>query len=639
MQDVVIQRCTVTVVRRSGWSWGADRRALIRSVTDAVPALVAERLAVLFGDTAEPATFTEPIRVRMTMRLDDLAGRTAITSGPSAVAPAWRAQLDRALDDAIHAAVGSPGVGAMAPGDAVAATAPVVLAPPRPGPFTEELMRAIESWRSAGVLTTVIARLDDPHVRAWIEALASVSGSVDATGGDAAAPSRKADVSTLSVTPARVVHSIGTGEPSRRAKVDRAQDEPGYSDPRVDPSDRTEPLPMATRHSASVQFGQAASETAAFPSAASSEPVPVVPVRGDSGTSAATRDSSIVDGEARVPSALPWLILGPLRKIGYLSTLRAALEAASLSVDAPLFGAALALKLSPAADRQWSKSAASERLASAAAARDVPISKVELHRFAGRVAPYSALVDATIASAVLAGHEAKDPWIVHRVPGSDDAGSGAGFGVVDATGLFSIAWGCGATDVALLVRERSDAGCIVLEDAADAELMRALEQADVRFFTTARAGRGESWRTVPGASAPTWRTNRPSPVDADMRGWLRRAPGFEERLHAIAAEFGVRRVALPRDPGSNLECSLTLAVSVALATLAFALWHAHEATDALLMLQRFHDLDAHVRFTRRAVRVTVPLGRRHRDLLDAGLLADVHDVPWLDGRVLEFAGG
>jgi len=35
----------------------------------------------------------------------------------------------------------------------------------------------------------------------------------------------------------------------------------------------------------------------------------------------------------------------------------------------------------------------------------------------------------------------------------------------------------------------------------------------------------------------------------------------------------------------------------------------------------------------------LPLGRRYRDLYEHGLLADVREVPWLDGRVLEFSGG
>jgi hypothetical protein len=56
-------------------------------------------------------------------------------------------------------------------------------------------------------------------------------------------------------------------------------------------------------------------------------------------------------------------------------------------------------------------------------------------------------------------------------------------------------------------------------------------------------------------------------------------------------------------------------------------------------LTRFADLEGTVRFTRDAVRVQVPLGRRHTDLWRGGALADVPDVVWLGGRTLTFSGG
>jgi hypothetical protein len=59
----------------------------------------------------------------------------------------------------------------------------------------------------------------------------------------------------------------------------------------------------------------------------------------------------------------------------------------------------------------------------------------------------------------------------------------------------------------------------------------------------------------------------------------------------------------------------------------------------MLALHRFADLEATVRFERDAVRVRVPLGRRHADLLRGGLLSDVPHVVWLGGRTLTFSGG
>ena len=88
-----------------------------------------------------------------------------------------------------------------------------------------------------------------------------------------------------------------------------------------------------------------------------------------------------------------------------------------------------------------------------------------------------------------------------------------------------------------------------------------------------------------------------------------------------------------------METSLTLAASLALGTIAWTLWREREVTDPLLALERFGDLDARVHSTAATLHVRLPLGRRFWDLRDHGLLADVHDVPWLDGRAITFGAG
>jgi hypothetical protein len=100
-----------------------------------------------------------------------------------------------------------------------------------------------------------------------------------------------------------------------------------------------------------------------------------------------------------------------------------------------------------------------------------------------------------------------------------------------------------------------------------------------------------------------------------------------------------RRPALPRDAGSALERSVTLAAASALGTLSWELWRQRERSAPQLALDRFADLGARVSFEPRRVLVRLPLGSRHRDLLDHGLLATVEGVPWLGGRRLELSGG
>lgn len=78
---------------------------------------------------------------------------------------------------------------------------------------------------------------------------------------------------------------------------------------------------------------------------------------------------------------------------------------------------------------------------------------------------------------------------------------------------------------------------------------------------------------------------------------------------------------------------------MSLSTIAWELWREREPTDSLLALERFGDLEGTVRFDAATVRVRLPLGKRFRDLERAGLLEDVPQVPWLDGRTVVFSGG
>ncbi|MGW5698250.1 hypothetical protein ACWEWX_47830, partial [Streptomyces asiaticus] len=92
-----------------------------------------------------------------------------------------------------------------------------------------------------------------------------------------------------------------------------------------------------------------------------------------------------------------------------------------------------------------------------------------------------------------------------------------------------------------------------------------------------------------------------------------------------------------RDGG--LERTVTLAAALGLATIAWTLWRDRETPDPVLSVRRFADLEATVRFEATAVRVRVPMGRRHMDLHNGGLLADVPDVAWFGGRTLTFSAG
>lgn len=110
------------------------------------------------------------------------------------------------------------------------------------------------------------------------------------------------------------------------------------------------------------------------------------------------------------------------------------------------------------------------------------------------------------------------------------------------------------------------------------------------------------------------------------------------RLHAVADALAARP-ALPQRSIPVFEHHVGLCAALALGTIAWRLWRDLEATSPVLAIERFADLDAVVRFGDDVVEVRLPLGRRHADLRDAGLLRPVTGVPWLGGRVVELVGG
>jgi hypothetical protein len=118
-------------------------------------------------------------------------------------------------------------------------------------------------------------------------------------------------------------------------------------------------------------------------------------------------------------------------------------------------------------------------------------------------------------------------------------------------------------------------------------------------------------------------------------------PVTEDRgaLGDFVAEMAERPASGRGDLCPALDPPLDMLAGFALADVAWRLWHHREATHPLLALDRFADLDGRAEFTADRVIVRMPLGRRHADLLEHGLLDTVPDIPWLGGRPLELSGG
>ncbi|MEV6345894.1 hypothetical protein [Actinoplanes sp. NPDC051851] len=187
--EVVVRRCTVTVVRRGGWSWGPDPARLPGRVVALLTAALADRYAQdLAGDT--DLEITEPVRIDLRIPL------AALLAGEAPAGAGFRAYPHGVVETAIAAGrVVSP-----------ATTDPARLGERAPaagergddGVRAEEPVAAAAAWRAGmtpaiglDLLTRALPDLDPATARAILAAL---------TGDTAAPPMTEPDQN--SATPA-----------------------------------------------------------------------------------------------------------------------------------------------------------------------------------------------------------------------------------------------------------------------------------------------------------------------------------------------------------------------------------------------------------------------------------------------------
>ncbi|MEU6549144.1 hypothetical protein ABZ915_02510 [Streptomyces sp. NPDC046915] len=564
--EITVHRCTVTVVRRGGWSWGPDPRALVRRAVDAVPQALEEHFAEHLAGDGPDVEITEPVIVVVR------PGGSGGSGGPGRSSRSGRDQMS--FD--VHVV---PASVVEVPADAPDA---------EPESFEEFFATERTPWSAPGTgalftelaerneLDALLGLLPDDSLRVFLRAL------LDA--GDPSAGQLSAEL-------------------ARRAALRTGPDGALPEPLRGSPPDADLPRPR-TRYTAS-----AAHENAVPPPAAGGSAVPRTTGR-----------------EAQVCSALPFLLAGPLARIGYLDAIGPALAGVELADDAPMFAAALAYKVLGPTARGWRRDRQDGEAAAVFAGLEPPLPEERLTAFADRVRPALPLLDGVLALAVCRGHDPADPLLL--------TGADSGLLLVDAQGMFPVAW---AGDTARLLPHWQACGrppVLICDGPLPPGTLSELAAADVPFMTAVRPLRGDPATRLPWRT-PLWTAaeGRPDPRLAAA------LPGHAARLADLVTALTEERRAVPLATHGDLERTVTLAAALGLSTIAWTLWRERETPDPLLALSRFADLEAIVRFETDAVRVRVPLGRRHADLLRGGLLADVPDVVWLRGRTLTFSGG
>lgn len=558
------------------------------------------RIAARATSAPEPAHLTQPVVVRVAATVAELA---SLASPTSAAATSVRARLEAAIDQAVTHVVeiGEPlaSEAAQRTRKAEATEAPAANGSDDPLSTTDAPRRALRAWWRAGSLASVLERMepaalerlheavlgpgDEPAERAVLAELAAIIGRAPAHAPVASESSTSRLTRRLTLAAAAIDALPNVTTAALRAAID-----------------------------AVLQIDDAVPPSAPNPS---SEAAREQAVRGARET-----------GEVEIRSVLPFLMLPSLHHAGWLDTAGTLLAAHDVTDCAFALGAGLAAKVLDPLGRGWSRSAADRAVIAAFTAAEAPLDDAVIARAATRLAPALPALDAALRATLVRARR-PEPLVLWR--------DGNGWLVLDTDGMVVLARG---PDVARVLAASAAVTSLLFVPTAcaDPATLDCIDLANRRFVTDAPPARDEPWRSFAGTTRRLYTNDTATPAPRLAATTV----GFENHLSLASelVEVLAGRPALAREAHTALEATCTLAATAALADLGARLFPS-EPTTPVLALTRFRDLDARVSFDRDRIRVRVPLGRRHADLMRHGVLRGLSTVPWLGSRVLELGGG
>ncbi|MGE5186600.1 MAG: hypothetical protein ACM31C_31305 [Acidobacteriota bacterium] len=594
MTDIVVRRCKLHIRRTSGWAWGASPDELIRAATRAIPQLLAARLPALEVPADSTIVLDRPVRVQLAATARQLAALGDGTTGTQDVVE-LRARIEDEVSAAVAAAIATAGVASPSVSRAERDEPAERLALEAELAGAEAPRRAARAWFRAGELDAVLARLEPTALARLHELLL----------GDAPAADEPAPAVSAIVERAAYHHTSAATTPLERVQrriavaAETIDEMPSLATPQLRAAiDRVIPLEP------DVAAGVAASRRRDEPALARSAPEPAC--------------------ELAVRSVLPFLLLSPLHHAGWLDQAATLLELHGCEGDAFALAAGLAAKVLDPLERGWSRSHADRLALAAFAGRSEPIADAEIAAAAARLRPVLAALDAGLRAVIV---RARRPvpvalWRDER-----------GWYLLDGDGTVVLGASTALRDV---LAAAPAAPIVVPARFAEREVFDAIDFANARFITDAPPSRGDAWRSFAGTSRRLYTNDTATPAGklAALTAHLDHSLALAEELAEVLAE----RPAIPRDPLTAFDATCTLAATAALADIGARLFPA-EPTTPVLALTRFRDLDARVTFGPQRIRVRVPLGQRHADLLHHGVLGELANVPWLAGCTIDLGGG
>jgi hypothetical protein len=641
MADVLIRHCSIRVVRRGGWSWGAEPRALLDRVMHQVPNLIAAELERLLPDDDDEREIAAPVRLRIPLSLAMLRAGGAVDAGmtvpePENVADCLAVQIARALRSALASEPGFEPPSAP-PGDGTSSTSSVVTLsavsaePADPlGVLLDWARRQQLQQRLDGFSVAALRRWHDwivrnrpPVARAGTETddpAGQLLARIAAQWRDAAPDEAEFLRRRLTIFVAvEATAQDSLQDAAVRAAIERIL--PARGPPPDAPVAETAPLAEAIAPDTAPIAAAATGRLAAL-----APPFAIPPSR--------PRPPAAARFDIQIETALPFLLLGPLARCGYLDTAAAVFQAANATEALPLFAVSLAYKVLAAPAQGWLRKPSTITTAAALGLLQEAPPDSARAAMARNIADQVSPLDAVVAAALLDGHQPGTPLLLSAIEQPARR-----LLLSDADGAFPIASAPTVAPLLPYLQHMLHEIVLVAASAALPEVLAALDAAQLRFVTDAVPCRNENWRAVRGRPGEAWWSNDTLASDQRLAAAARRLAPAAEASDEFWQAIGAERPSVPRAANDNCDRALTLAAGLALGSIAWELWREREPTSPQLTLARFCDFGARVRVDTTSVRVSLPRGRRFSDLYQHGFLADVTNVPWFGGRVLSFASG
>jgi hypothetical protein len=607
--EVVVHRCVIRVRRTSGWAWGASPDALLAAATRALPQLIATRLGAIAERHDEPVQVVQPIKIEIAATVAELAG---LADPASTRALSMADRIAAQVNDAVLRAMeehAEPTIAAHAHEDGKEHDTSNQPVPVPIDTASDAARRATRVWFRAGELSTVLDRIDPAALQRLHDLLLKTPGESSAAHPELAAIAEsvvlrfardgRLDARVVRITiAAAMLDALPATPPAELCAA----------------IDRVWPITPSVQGVAatSANVPGAAPPAREWEPAQAASPALEQPLR------------PLHTSELEIRSALPFLLLPSLRHAGWLDSAATLLAANGVEDAAFALGAGLAAKVLDPLERGWLRAAADRAVIAAFLGLEDTIEDGAIAAAAHRLAPMLPALDATLR-AVLARARRARPLVLWREANA--------WLLLDTDGMVALSVG---SELASVIDAAYDALILVPAACATPGVLERLDLANRRFVTDAPASRGEPWRAFMGSARRLYTNDTATPVPRLVAHTIELDATFA--LAAELAEILAARPSLARDPLVRLDATCALAATAALADLGARLFPT-EATTPVLVLTRFRDLDARVRFEPERIRVRVPIGRRHGDLLRHGVLGTPGYVPWLGGRVVDLGGG